>query len=842
MPINDRTKWGPFVSERSWGTIREDVETEQDPWFFLPFEKSHHFAYRFGEDAIAGVCDRYELLVLSPVFWNRKDEILKEKLFGLNSYEGNHGEDVKEIYFHLEAMPDHSYLHYLYRYPQNKFPYRELKEKNASRSTLEGEYELIDTGIFDSDAYFDIHIEYARPEEGDDLYMRITLINEGKQEANLNVLAQLVFRNRDPDDREKMAKIHRGSAGVLKASDEHLGPLPGILSTYQVGQYYLTGPETSQALICNNQTRPDENASGFKDSFHRFFLKNDPDALNKKEGSKAALHVSFDNIQPKETKVLHFVLSRNKQKLDVEFIDHMIDGAKHNCDKFYKNLLKNKKQSWEKQVQKSALSGLIWTQSIYLFDVDFWLKKRKDIPNKPIKNLHWQHLNSKRIMIMPDKWEYPWFASWDMAFHALAVKELDVKIAEEQLALLLHDQFQHSNGQIPAYEWEYSDINPPVQAYALYQIYEKGKNRDFLEKCFHKLLINFAWWVNRIDPDGKNIFEGGFLGLDNIALWDRSEAIIHESVLKQPDSTGWMALFCLNMMKIALELAVDNKVYAGLAIKFFEHFVYIAQALSVQKSPLWDTQDGFFYDHLDSASHGSIHLKIRSIVGIIPLFAVEWLDFDLIDKVEDFKKDFFWFLENRKELVDGIIKKHKDGYLLTALSDVQINSIINYLADPHEFLAPFGMRSLSFFHKDHPYTYIGRSLKYEPRESIEKIKGGNSNWRGPIWMPMNYLIVKSLDKFKHEDHDRSINLRGNDTTISQLKKEICTRVTRLFEPVNNTPVYYGEDYRYRNKKNWIEHSLFYEYFDPDTGKGLGACHQTGWTALISELIDMKYQD
>lgn len=841
MPINDRTKWGPFVSERSWGTIREDVETDQDPWFFLPFDKSHHFAYRFGEDAIAGVCDRYELLVLSPVFWNRQDSLLKEKLFGLNSYEGNHGEDVKEIYFHLEAMPDHSYLHYLYRYPHSKFPYEELKEKNAARSTLEGEYELVDTGIFDNDAYFDIHIEYARLEEDEDLYMRLCILNKGNVAADLDVLAQLVFRNRDLDDVQNSAQIQKVSAGVLGASDENLGPLPGILTQYQIGKYYLIGTDDAEALICNNQTRPHAEASGFKDSFHRYFIQKDQDAVLKQSGSKAALHVSLDQIPPGETKVLHFLLTRKKQKFNPVFIDQVIDQSKKNCHEFYKKLLKTKKLPWEKKVQEGALSGLIWTQSIYLFDVDYWLKKRKDIPNKPIKNLHWQHLNSKRIMIMPDKWEYPWFASWDMAFHALAVKELDVKIAEEQLALLLHDQFQHSNGQIPAYEWEYSDINPPVQAYALWQIYEKGKNRDFLEKCFHKLLINFAWWVNRVDPDGKNIFEGGFLGLDNIALWDRSEAIIYESVLKQPDSTGWMAQFCLNMMRIALELALTNKVYSGLAVKFFEHFVYIAQALSISKSPLWDTYDGFFYDHLDSLSHGSIHLKIRSIVGIIPLFAIEWLDFELIDKIEDFKKDFHWFLENRKELVDGIIKKHKNGYILTALSDEQINSILNYLADPHEFLAPFGMRSLSFYHKDHPYTYIGRSLKYEPRESIEKIKGGNSNWRGPIWMPMNYLIVKALDKFKYEDTDREITGRGNNTTLSALKKEICTRVTRLFEPVNNTPIYYGEDYRYRNRGDWTDYCLFYEYFDPDTGKGLGACHQTGWTALISELIDMKYQ-
>jgi uncharacterized protein (DUF2461 family) len=841
MSIADRLKWGPFVSERSWGTIREDMDTSEDPWRFFPFEKSSYQAYRFGEDAIAGVCDRYQLLVLSPVFWNGKDPILKERLYGVNSYEGNHGEDVKEIYFHAEAMPDHSYLHYIYRYPQKEFPYQLLKNTNQERSSHEEEFELVDTGVFDDNAFFDIHIEYARFND-DDIALRITCENKGDEKAPLDVMAQLVFRNRDLENAEHYPSICKGQDGSLIASDENMEPLPGILTKYQIGKYYFQGPSWSKRMICDNQTRPHEHASGYKDSFERFFIVKDENALQKKEGTKAALHCHIDEIPPKKSRVLHFLLSRKKVSYDTTMIDKIIDENKIKCLEFYKTLTRSKKPNWEKNIQIKALSGLIWTQSIYLFDVDYWLKKRAQITNKPLKNLHWQHLNSKRIMIMPDKWEYPWFASWDMAFHALAVLKLDTKIAEEQLSLLLHDQFQHPNGQIPAYEWEYSDINPPVQSFALWKIYEKGKNKDFLEKSFHKLLINFTWWVNRIDPDGKNIFEGGFLGLDNIALWDRSEAVLHDSVLKQPDSTGWMALFCLNMMRIALELALKNKVYSGLAIKFFEHYVYIAQALSVAKSPLWDHDDGFFYDRLDS-KEGSLHLKIRSIVGVIPLFAVEWLTHDLIDKVEDFKRDFYWFLENRKELTQGIIHRHKNGFLLTALSNHQIDSVLKYLADPQEFLAPFGMRSVSYFHKDHPYTYMGRSLRYEPRESVEKIKGGNSNWRGPIWMPMNYMIIQSLDKFKNEDHDRKIVLHDKHvTSVSVLKHELIKRVVRLFEPVKGTPIYMGEDFRYRKNPLWTEGILFYEYFDPDTGKGLGASHQTGWTALVAELIDLKYLD
>jgi hypothetical protein len=836
MSVVDRLKWGPFVSERSWGTIREDVETQEDPWSYFPFEKSHYKAYRFGEDGIAGVCDRYQLLVLSPVFWNRQDPILKERLFGLNSYEGNHGEDVKEIYYHQEAMADHSYLSYMYRYPQKAFPYQDLKKSQDRLSTLEGEYELVDTGIFDNQEFFDLHIEYVRFNE-DDLVLKITCVNQGPHQAPLDVLAQLVFRNRELEEPQKNPEMTRCSEGIFKVCDENLGPLKGILTHYQIGTYYFQGPQDSVLLLCDNKTRPNPEDSGYKDSFHRLIVQGDQNALEKKQGTKAAFWCQAV-IEAQSSRSFYFTLTRKKQNYDPVFLEQLVEKKKSACFKFYHNLTKGHTTDWEKNLQIKALSGLIWTQAIYLFDADYWLKKRATIPNKPSKNLHWQHLNSKRIMIMPDKWEYPWFASWDMAFHALAVLKLDVQIAQQQLELLLHDQFQHPNGQIPAYEWEYSDINPPVQAYVLWQIYEKGHDRAFLEKSFHKLLINFAWWVNHIDREGKNIFEGGFLGLDNIALWDRSESILHNSVLKQPDTTGWMALFCLNMMRIALELALDNKVYAGLATKFFEHYVYIAQALSVTQSPLWDETDGFFYDRLESKGEASLHLKIRSIVGIIPLFAIEWLDHNLINRVEEFKKDFFWFLTNRPELTCHIIHKQEKGYLLTALSYPQIDSILGYLANPQEFLAPFGMRSLSFFHKDHPYSYLGRTLRYEPRESIEKIKGGNSNWRGPIWMPMNYLIIKTLDKFKYEDLDRKIG----STTVHDLKKEICKRVVSLFEPIHDTPIYMGEDYRYRKHPLWVNHTLFYEYFDPDTGKGLGACHQTGWTALIAELVDLKYLD
>jgi len=839
MAFEDRLRWGPFVSERSWGTIREDVETEEDPWVFFPFEKASYKAFKFGEDGIAGFCDRYQLLVLSPVFWNRQDEILKERLFGVSSYEGNHGEDVKEIYFHLEALPDHSYLHYLYRYPQKPFPYEMLRKTNQERSTYEGEYELVDTGIFDDNQFFDIHIEYARL-SNEEIAIAMTIENKGVEKAPLDVLLQLVYRNRYLEGEGEDPSISRAHAGMLVADDEHLGPLKGILSTYMLGKYYLLGPKESVSLICDNKTPPHEEASGYKDAFHRYFIHKDGEAENKKSGTKGALCCRFDEIAGGEVKTLYFLLTKQKKDYSEASIKKAIETNKKKCEQFYKKLTEKTSVKWEKNLQKMALSGLVWNQQIYLFDTDYWLKKRENIPNKIPRNLHWQHLNSKRIMIMPDKWEYPWFASWDMAFHALAALKLDQEMAEEQLGLLLHDQFQHPNGQIPAYEWEYSDINPPVQAYVLWEIYKKGKNRDFLEKCFHKLLINFAWWVNRIDSEGKNIFEGGFLGLDNIALWDRSEAILHESVLKQPDSTGWMALFCLNMMRIALELAQENEVYSGLAVKFFEHYVYIARALSVKESQLWDTTDGFFYDLL-AMKGGELHLKIRSIVGIIPLFAVEWIDFELIDKVESFKRDFYWFLENRKHLTEGIVHKNKKGYLLTALSNEQIDSILQYAADPDEFLAPFGLRSLSYFHKQAPYSYLGRTLRYEPRESLEKIKGGNSNWRGPIWLPMNYLFIKALCQFEHEDTLRQVKIRDKSYPISELRKEFCQRVVRLFEPLNGTPIYLGEDFRYRKKADWTDFPLFYEYFDPDTGKGLGASHQTGWTALVAELVDLDRQ-
>lgn len=835
----DRLKWGPFVSERSWGTIREDMDFPGDVWNNFSFEQSHYRVYRFGEDAIAGFCDRYQLLVISPVFYNFKDPLLKEKLFGLSSHEGNHGEDVKEIYFHKKALPDHRYMQYIYRYPQEAFPYEKLKQENGLKKTKDAEYELVDTHIFDDHRFFDIKIEYVRLNE-EDLGLKITAENCSNQSAPLEVLAQLVLRMRNPegDDQDPFIVYEED---FFKISDEHVELLKGILIPYRLGTYYFYSYQNATALFCENKTRPDENASGYKDSFHRFYIQNDPDAMHKKRGTKAALAVHLDEIKPKEKKELYFTLTRQKTVLDIGQLKKAFEEGLLEFDRFYDNIVCKSAKDWEQQVQKEALSSLLWTQSIYLFDVDYWLKKRSTIPFKPQKNLHWQHLNSKRIMIMPDKWEYPWFASWDMAFHALAAAFMDPEIGQEQLGLLLYDQFQHPNGQIPAYEWEYSDINPPVQAFALLEIYKKGKDLVFLEKAFHKLLINFAWWVNRVDPEGKNIFEGGFLGLDNIALWDRSESIIHESVLKQPDSTGWMALFCLNMMKIALELAENNNVYSGLAIKFFEHFVYIAQALSVAKSPLWDKQDGFFYDHLDQKDLPSIHLKIRSIVGIIPLFAVEFLTHEEIEKLDDFKKDFYWFLENRKEITEKIIRKNEKGFLLTALCDEQINSIFSYVANPDEFLAPFGMRSLSLYHKDHPYSYLDRSIQYEPRESLEKIKGGNSNWRGPIWMPMNYLIVKALEKFEQEDAVRHFEVHNQAISPLLLKQDIVKRIVRLFEPINGTPVYLGEDFPYRKDPLWTNSHFFYEYFDPDTGKGLGACHQTGWTALIAELIQIKNQ-
>jgi hypothetical protein len=671
--------------------------------------------------------------------------------------------------------------------------------------------------------------------------MKISVHNASNKTASLEVLAQLVLRMRNPDG-DQIDPFIEKEGDFLKISDEHLEPLSGLLIPYKLGTYFFTSYQTSTPLFCENKTRPDENSSGFKDSFHRLYLQNDQEAKKRTKGTKAALACHFEAIDAKQTKELVFTLTRKKEKLDLEELKKRFIKAEGDCDLFYDHLCGKKPKDFEKKVYQEALSGLLWTQAIYLFDVDYWLKKRATIPNKPQRNLHWQHLNSKRIMIMPDKWEYPWFASWDMAFHAIACATLDPKIAQEQLSLLLYDQFQHPNGQIPAYEWEYSDINPPVQAFALLEIYKKSLDRDFLEKAFHKLLINFTWWVNRVDPEGKNIFEGGFLGLDNIALWDRSEPIIHESVLKQPDSTGWMALFCLNMMKIALELAKENKVYSGLAIKFFEHFVYIAQALSVEKSPLWDKQDKFFYDHLDLQSNESIHLKIRSIVGIIPLFAVEFLEHKEIEQIEDFKKDFYWFLENRKEQTEKIIRRNSNGFLLTALSDEQINSIFSYVANPDEFLAPFGMRSLSLFHKDHPYSYVDRSITYEPRESLEKIKGGNSNWRGPVWMPMNYLIIKSLEKFEKEDNVRHFEVHKQAISPQLLQQDLIRRILKLFEPINGTPVYLGEDFPYRKDPMWTNSYHFYEYFDPDTGKGLGACQQTGWTALVADLIDMKYKN
>lgn len=865
-PIPQWQKWGPYVSERAWGTVREDYSANGDAWSYFPFEHAAFKAYRWGDDGIAGWCDRYQVLLFAPAFWNGKDPILKERLYGLNSHEGNHGEDVKEVYYHLDATPTHSYMKFLYKYPQGEFPYQQLKEENRKRSTAQSEYELIDTGIFDHQRYFDIVIEYAKAST-EDICIKIEVFNRGDQAACLHVIPQLWFRNQwswgdHPSAAPQITCSDEQKKGVcLIADEDQMQPLSNLSFAYRLGRRYLYGPQGAEAYFTHNETRQpgQENKEGYyKDGIQRKIIDHAESVCPSKRGSKAALHYFFPSIAPQTSVVLFLRLT------DEQLSDPLIDVAsivaqrKQEADEFYQTVHPQGATEEEKTIQRQAISGVLWNKQIYLFDVHRWLTG--DNPNLPpppsrlkIRNRHWHHLNSMRILLMPDKWEYPWFAAWDQAFHCLTLGLVDLAFAKEQLWLLLFDQFQHPNGQIPAYEWEFSDINPPVQAWAALRLYhmEKEKtgrvDRDFLQRCFHKLLMNFSWWVNKVDSSGNNVFEGGFLGMDNISLVDRSLRMKEGIVLQQSDGTGWMALFCLNLMRMALELAKSNGVYESLATKFFEHYVYIGHAMKKrgnQNYEMWSDRDGFYYDVLTYPDGKFEKFRVRSMVGIIPLYATEFMSEEELACFPDFQRDFFWFLNNRQDLVSQCIIPFKRGntteYVLSLMNHDQIKSVLQYIWDPSEFRSDFGLRSLSKYHEAHPFTFQDRKISYEPAESLERIKGGNSNWRGPIWMPTNFMLIDVLKKLSLiSQQELTIAVSGEESVhMGEMATRLANRLIGLFtKNAEGYPPFQGADFPFKLDPHWNEHLLFYEYYHPETGKGLGASHQTGWSALVANLID-----
>lgn len=874
-------RWGPYVSERSWGTVREDYSANGDAWHFLPHDLARSKTYRWGEDGLAGLCDRYQLLVFGLALWNGRDPILKERAFGLVPSEGNHGEDVKEYYYYLDCMPTHSYMKYLYKYPQAEFPYRQLVEENRRRDGRGPEYELIDTGVFDEDRYFDVFVEYAKASP-EDICVRIEAFNRGPEAAPLQILPHLWFRNtwawRDPRGLEPVIRTGPTSQGKgrgrvpyisLVADDFPAEPLGNLPFSYRLGKRYLYAAARGTALFTNNETNAPRVFGPFarshspyvKDAFHRYIIHRESCINPGGQGTKACLQYHVE-IPAGQSRAIVLRLTPEKLPNPLEEVPRIIAQRQAEADQFYEIIHPPKADPEERRVQRQAFAGLLWSKQIYLFDVEKWLDG--DFPQLPppecrktARNQHWKHLNSMRILSMPDKWEYPWFAAWDLAFQAVAIAVVDLQFAKEQLWLLLFEQFQHPNGQIPAYEWEFSDLNPPVHTWAVWRVYNMEKRRQgradraFLERCFHKLLINFAWWVAKVDSQGNNVFEGGFLGLDNITVVDRSEKLAGGAVLEQSDATGWMGMFCLNMMRIALELAHENKVYEGLASKFFEHYLYIGAAMKHMGGgdyQLWDEEDGFFYDVLRHRD-GSFHkFRVRSLVGLIPLYAVERLQTDWLEPFPEFRSNLHWMLNNRQDLVErACYPVERDGlvsYVLAIVNEDQMKRLLARMWDPEEFLSEFGLRSLSKVHGRLPFVFGQSEVRYEPGEAISKIKGGNSNWRGPIWFPTTFLMIETLRKLGQAFGPMvqvTVPAEGGGTrsmTLRQMSEELANRMIRLFLPDQHgkRPVH-GSVSRYQNDPHWKDYLLFYEYFHGDTGMGLGASHQTGWTGLVASLID-----
>jgi hypothetical protein len=917
-------KWGPYLADRAWGTVREDYSADGDAWGWFPHDHARSRAYRWGEDGIAGFCDRYQLLCWSLALWNGRDPILKERFFGLVPNEGNHGEDVKECYFYLDALPTHAYQRMLYKYPQREYPYAQLIEENRRRGLRDPELELIDTGIFDDHRYFDVEIEIAKEDE-ETIVFRVTAHNRGPERATIHLLPQLWFRNTwSWTEGERTPPAIRAVDGNLFADDSQAPPLAGLLSDTRLGAHVLEVPAGAELLFTNNETnaeriwRAPSRSRYVKDAFHRYVIDGERDAVNpQREGTKACAWMQFEvdagasismpmrmrlSGAPPPSAVPSGPAAEGGGAPLSTHVDAVISLRRAEADDFYAAIHPARATDDERNVQRQAFAGMLWNKQSYLFDVDRWIDG--DDPATPppaerqhARNSHWRHLNSMRILSMPDKWEYPWFAAWDSAFHSVVFALIDAAFAKDQLWLMLFEQFQHPNGQIPAYEWEFSDLNPPVQAWAVWRVYNMDRirngaaDREFLEKCFHKLLLNFTWWVNKVDSGGNNVFEGGFLGLDNITVIDRSEELPHGAVLEQSDATGWMGMFSLVMMRIALELAKTNAVYEGLATKFFEHYVYIGAAMKMMRGTrtLWDEEDGFFYDLLRFPDGSDIPFRVRSMVGLVPLYAIERLEGKWIEPFPVFRENLDWFLRHRREIVEACVTTvhydHDYTHVLAVVDQHQLQGLLMRVIDGDEFLSPHGLRSLSKFHEANPFHFGGKSVGYEPAESTATIKGGNSNWRGPVWFPTTFLLIESLRKLEKAfggsvridigddlaaphapPPDAQLDTRANDGigagtgappssapppatppphTIgaSGIAAQIADRMIRIFlrDPNGYRPVYGPAGTRkselFAHDPHWRELVLFHEYFHGETGEGLGASHQTGWTGLVASLIE-----
>lgn len=855
--------WGPYLSDRQWGTVREDYSEQGTAWEHISHDMARSKAYRWGEDGIAGISDQQQRLCFSFAFWNKKDTILKERFFGLTGNEGNHGEDVKELYYHLDATPTHSYLKMLYKYPQSAYPYERLVAENRNRTKADPEFELVDTGIFNEDKYFDIFFEYAKagPE---DILIQLTVHNRSADNADLDILPTLWFRNTwDYLPHHTKPVMLSGNDGCITVKDDELG------------DFVMVSEHVGDILFCDNETNCErlygvKNTSIYpKDGINDYLISGKKDAVNPDGiGTKAAFHYEVSFL-PHETKQFKLRLSKGEKKEDFKDFDTIIQQRKEEADDFYNEIQEQIKSDDEKLVQRQAFAGMIWSKQFYYFDVAQWLDgDQGHVPppaqRKNGRNKEWRHLNNADIISMPDKWEYPWYAAWDLAFHCIPFSIIDSGFAKDQLLLLTKEWYMHPNGQFPAYEWAFGDVNPPVHAWATWRVYKIDKKNHgkgdllFLESVFHKLLLNFTWWVNRKDAKGNNIFQGGFLGLDNIGVFDRSAPLPTGGYIEQADGTSWMAMYSLNLMRISLELAKVNPVYQDMATKFFEHFLYIAGAMSnmgMANDGLWDEEDQFFYDVLKFSDGSATKLKVRSMVGLIPLFAVEVLDDELLRALPEFTGRLKWFLDSRPDLASLVPrwqeKNQGEKHLLSLLRGHRMKKILKRMLDEGEFFSEFGIRALSKFHDTNPYQIVADgnvfSVKYTPGESDSGLFGGNSNWRGPIWMPVNYLIVESLQKF-HQYYGEEFTVEcptgsGKFLTLNEVADEISQRLCNIFLRNQNTgyrPVF-GKHTLMQEDLYFKDYLQFFEYFHGDNGRGVGASHQTGWTGLVAKLLQPKRQ-
>ncbi len=855
-------RWGPYLSERAWGTVREDYSAYGNAWEYFPHDHARSRAYRWNEDGIAGLCDRHQKICFSIALWNGRDPILKERMFGLTGDEGNHGEDVKELYYYLDSTPTHSYMKFLYKYPQAEFPYKQLLQENRRRSKSDREFDLSDTGIFDYSRYFDVFVEYAKAGV-EDILARITIANRGSEAATLHLLPTVWFRNTwswGSGDPRPMLRRLAGERPIIELNEP------------QYGKRWISFEASPELLFTENETNNRRlfgtaNSSPYvKDGIDNYVVHGNSAAVNAAGvGTKAAAHYVL-NIEPGAATEVRVRLSDVVNAGITDDFDAIFDQRQREADDFYASVIPQELSDDARNVMRQSFAGLLWSKQFYHYVVSEWLDGDPVGPPPPGqrkrgRNSDWRHLFNQDVISMPDKWEYPWYAAWDLAFHCIPLALIDSDFAKEQLVLMLREWYMHPNGQLPAYEWALGDVNPPVHAWAAWRVYKIEQKRRgygdrvFLERVFHKLLLNFTWWVNRKDTEGRNVFQGGFLGLDNVGVFDRSAPLPTGGFVEQADGTGWMAMYCLNMLAIAMELAREDQAYEDVATKFWEHFLYIVNAinhLGEDGEGLWSEEDGFFYDVLHVPDGRHLPVRLRSMVGLIPLFAVETLEPKFVNRLPGFKRRLDWFIEHRPDLTRNVAAMDVPGSgerrLLSVLNPEQLRRVLKVMLDEREFLSPFGIRSLSRIYKDRPFILPLNgneySLAYEPAESRTGLFGGNSNWRGPVWFPVNYLLIESLQKFHHYLGDgfkiECPTGSGRYLTLWEIAAELSRRLTRIFlrDETGSRPANGGVTF-YRDDPYWRDLVLFNEYFHGDDGSGVGASHQTGWTGLVAKLLQQS---